>query len=97
MYSTMALSPLASDMDRCSVVSRFSPGTLSDTMVKGSASSAVTASCTVAKLSSTYCAQAAIVSPGWLLASKAGYCDSTSHSRLAFRAASFTPSVVEMS
>ena len=93
----MALSPLASDMDRCSVVNRSSLGTLSDTRVKGCSFNAATASCTVAKLSSTYCAQAAIVSPGLLLASNAGYCDSTSHSRLALRPASFTPSVVEMS
>ncbi|MNT16973.1 hypothetical protein D3C72_1521000 [compost metagenome] len=65
IYSTIALSPVRSEIDRCSVASRFSPGTLSVTMVKGSFSSAATASSTVAKLSSTYCAQAAIVRPGF--------------------------------
>ena len=97
MYSTMALSPLASDIDRCSVVSRSSPGTLSVTTVNGSFSSAVTASATVAKLSSTYWPQAAMVRPGFEPLPKAGYSDSTSQSRFTERPASFMPSVVETS
>ncbi len=47
MYSMMALSPLASDIDRCSVARRSSPGTLSVTTVKGCARRASTASFTV--------------------------------------------------
>jgi len=47
MYSMMALSPLASDSDRCSVVRRSSPGTLSVTTVKGCLRSASTASFTL--------------------------------------------------
>ena len=97
MYSMMALSPLASEIDRCRVARRSSPGVLSVTTVNGSFSSAVTASWTVAKLSSTYCAQAAMVRPGLEPLPKAGYSDSTSQSRLAMRPASFIPSVVATS
>src|SRR6267143_5913494 len=64
IYSTMALSPVASDIDRWSVASRVSPGTVSVTMVNGSPRSALTASWTVAKLSRTYYAHAATDSPG---------------------------------
>ncbi|CPJ15113.1 Uncharacterised protein [Bordetella pertussis] len=92
----MALSPLASDRDRCKVAGRCSPGTLSVTTVNGSLASVSTASRTLAKLSSTYCAQAARVSPG-VLPSYSGYEDSASHSTLATSPASFMPSVVEIS
>src|SRR6266481_10174035 len=64
IYPTMGLSPVASDIDRWSVASRVSPGTVSVTMVNGSPRSALTASWTVAKLSRTYYAHAATDSPG---------------------------------
>src|SRR5215471_3768132 len=96
MYSTIALSPVESDMERCSVVRRSCPGTFAVTIVKGSFSRVLTASATVAKLSSTYWPQMDIAIPG-LLPSNFGYCDSTSHNTLATRPFSFIPSVVETS
>jgi len=65
-------------------------------MANGSRSSAATASATLPKLSSTYCAQSEMASPG-LLPRCCGYSDSTSHSRLATRPFSFMPSVVDTS
>ena len=96
MYSMIALSPLASDSDRCRVARRCSPGGESLIRVNGSADRTRTASSTVAKLSSMYWVQAEMLSPGLPL-SRAGYSDSASHSRLATSPASFMPSVVAMS
>lgn len=72
------------------------PGTSAVTTRSGVASSAATASPTVAKLSSRYCAHSASDTAGRSPV-LAGYCDSASHSRLVTRPASLTPSVVEMS
>ena len=56
MYSNMALSPDGSDKDKCTVVNISVPGIKSDTTANDSFFNALTASATVAKLSSVYCA-----------------------------------------
>ena len=56
MYSNMALSPVASEIDRCTVVNLSVPGIKSETIAKDSFPNSFTASDTVAKLSNTYCA-----------------------------------------
>lgn len=96
MYSTMALPPLASDIARCRVARRSSPGTPAVTTRSGVSVNAPTASATVAKLSSAYCAQTAgdIAGRPPLLS---GYCDSASHNKFAASPASFTPSVAQRS
>lgn len=59
----MAESPLGSDTDRCSVAAE-PLGSLGATMCKGLAFRDSTVSATVAKLSSTYCAQVPTVIGG---------------------------------
>ncbi|MNN49478.1 hypothetical protein D3C81_1640060 [compost metagenome] len=96
IYSMIALSPLASDKDRCNVARRCSPGGESVTRVNGSSARAFTASSTVAKLSSMYCVHAEMLRPGLPLL-RSGYSDSASHNRFATRPVSFMPSVVAKS
>ena len=96
MYSRMALSPAASEIDKWSAAILVPSGIRSETTSNRSPENASTASSTVAKLSSTYCVHAATERAG-LSVVRAGYSDSASHSRLAARPFSFMPSVVQMS
>src|SRR5690554_8073107 len=98
IYSNMALSPDGSDKDKCTVVNLSVPGMKSDTTANDSFFNSLTASVTVAKLSSAYCAHNEMARPFLVpCLSKAGYSDSTSHSILATRPFSFIPSTTEIS
>ena len=96
MYSTIALSPVRSDIDRCRVARRSWPGTVVVRTARGVAVSAMTASATDPNMSSTYWAQRDSARAG-APSSAPGYCDSASQRRLAASPASLTPSVELMS
>ncbi len=96
MYSKMALSPVASEIDRWRVAGREPSGIQSDTTSRSPVEKRSTTSATVAKQSSTYWAQMD-TERAFLFASGMGKTDSASQSRLAASPFSFMPSVVQIS
>src|SRR6218665_2988324 len=98
MYSKIALSPVASETDKCTVAKIFVPGMCDEATTNSSFSKAATTSETVEKLSKTYCSHNETAKPLTLpFFSNFGYCDSTSHKRLPTNPFSFIPSEEAMS
>src|SRR5690554_7182864 len=98
MYSNMALSPVLSEIDKCTVANLSVPGIFEDTITNSSLLNAETASSTVEKLSKTYCNQSDMDTPAVFLSfSNLGYSDSTNQSKLPTRPISFIPSEETMS
>src|SRR5690554_145433 len=98
MYSNIALSPVLSEIDRCTVTNLSVRGIFEETTTNSSFFNASTASSTVEKLSNTYCNQSDTDKPEVFLSfSNLGYSDSTSQSKLPTSPFSFIPSDEAMS